>query len=265
MEPYKRALRILLFLSERKKEDPANKYQICRAAGMKELGSEPTLLETINQLESSGNLRVVWIDPKARGPKKSSRYYDLEPLGLANLVGAIDWEKDTDPELFGHLAEKYHDFLPKIFDLWPAFVEVGIRDLFIKRFKELCAPSRIEILGEEIPSPILSKHAFEQFLGPWWALDKVSRERWLKGISRIESIRPHLAEAIVMRVVGDIEDANKMLEQIASEPIVLLKLWELQVLEAKSGTFLDNLARYRNRLEEESRQEVNSSRPGQAP
>jgi DNA-binding PadR family transcriptional regulator len=228
MEPHQRALRILLYLAERKRDDPPNKYQICRAPKMKELGSEPTILETINQLESSKNIHVVRTDRKARGPKKSSRYYDLTPLGLANLVDAIDWDpKTTDLSLFDHLAKKYHSLLPRIFDLWQAFGDAGISDLFVKRFKELCSPSWMEVAvgerTERVPPLLLSKDALEIFLQPWW-MDRTLQDRWLKGINRIESLRPQIASTIMKRVLGNIRDANEMLQAISAKEISISEL-----------------------------------------
>jgi DNA-binding PadR family transcriptional regulator len=227
MEPDQRAIRILLYLAERKKDDPPNKYQICRAPKMKELGSEPTILETIKRLESSENIHVVRIDRKARGPKKSSRYYDLTALGLANLVSAIEWDPTTtDISLFDHLAKKYQSLLPRIFDLWQPFSDADISDLFVKRLKELCSPSWMEVAirerTEPVPPLLVSKDALEIFLQPWWR-DRTLQDRWLKGINRIESLRPRIAGAIMDRILNNIRDANDMLRTISAEELAVLR------------------------------------------
>jgi DNA-binding PadR family transcriptional regulator len=222
-----RTMEILLLLAQK---GPLNKYGICKVLVPK-YGSEPTILYAVRDLTEEKRgigaaIRVAKTERGARGPKGTSNYYDLTPSGLAHLLNAIAWDLKNPGrdffDFFGHLAAKYLDLFPEIFNLWPAFVDAGIADLFIQRFKYTCKHS----------DDLLSENALYWFLAPSWA-DRALRERWLKGINRIESIRPYLAHILVMQALDDIKDSNKQLQMLTSEQIVLIKQRELTALEGE--------------------------------
>lgn len=122
-----RKLKILRYLGE---HGPANKYRIRKDSGA---GSQPTVLATVNDLEKSGEIKSheTIAHPKGGQPSKK---YDLTLWGLAHLIFGtwsvhnlrIGNAKKINSNLLDHLAKKYRDLMPGLFDqLWPALREVG--------------------------------------------------------------------------------------------------------------------------------------------
>lgn len=118
----------LLSLSE-----PKNKSQICSEAGKQDLGSRPVIFEAIAKLERNQSIRVNRIKEKAQGTKPS-KYYELAPLGLAviieELIGPSEPDYRTAISQLKALAEKYHDYFPRLFDLAKPLFDEGFEDLF---------------------------------------------------------------------------------------------------------------------------------------
>jgi DNA-binding PadR family transcriptional regulator len=199
MKYWQRRLKVLRLLARR---GPLNKYGICRDLVPKE-ASEPTILYLVDEMEQDGLIKVVNTIKKVRG-SKPSKYYDLALHGLAGLVVHLG-ETESDRQFLSHLARKYRDLMPSIFDAWPAILQGGVEDVAVERLDLLCSlllsgwPMRQAIHTEvDIVEKdgVLSEDAADLFLDPLdCSLDledgrpPAAAERWLEAVRSNGSLR----------------------------------------------------------------------------
>jgi len=191
-----------------KGERPLNKYRIWLQFQSKELGTEPTILTAIDELEESGLITAAQTNEKARGGKPSKQY-DLTLLGLRLLLGGIQSLETSKPELsrsaVPYLLKKYRAFVPEIFSLWDQYKIRNIEDLAetclfdaadkwydaseyvghkqdLKRWqKEAREGSRAE--------PDLHYRFIESFFFSADILENEERSRWLKAMKADADLR----------------------------------------------------------------------------
>jgi DNA-binding PadR family transcriptional regulator len=122
-------LKILHYLAE---HGPANKYRIRKEGGA---GSQPTVLDAIDELEKSGAIKIVDEKTNVRG-STPSKYYDLTPEGLRTLILGLDHlglRQSHVNYLYRGLAKKYYEYCPCVFKFWPDFVKASVEVLAQRR------------------------------------------------------------------------------------------------------------------------------------
>ncbi len=133
---FERAVKILRVISEANSSDPRklpNKYDVGKALDFMQMGTEPTILAAISELEEATLIYPKHIDEHARGGKPS-KHYDLTFEGLLLLLGGVrelGWKrvgfrKGTH---FSTLVRRHQHLLPEIFGLWERYEEQGIADV----------------------------------------------------------------------------------------------------------------------------------------
>jgi hypothetical protein len=136
-QPERRGALLLTLLRH---HGPLNKYGICQHL-VPHVGSEPTILYLVDEMEQSGQITVVSTVKKVQGTKPS-KYYGLSLRGfswimreyLEAVTKAKEEKKDTrvwgiktPPEEFIRgVVERHRHLMPPLLDLWPAFVEAGL-------------------------------------------------------------------------------------------------------------------------------------------
>ena len=197
---WQRPLKVLRLLA---RKGPLNKYGICRDLVPKE-ASEPTILYLVAEMEQDGLIKVVNTVKKVRG-SKPSKYYDLALHGLAGLVVHHSGETESDRRFLSHLANKYRDLMPSIFDAWPAILQSGVEDVAAQRLDLLCSillsgwPTRQALHAESTvleKDGALAEDGVDLFLDPLdCSLDledgrpPAATERWLEAVRNNSSLR----------------------------------------------------------------------------
>jgi hypothetical protein len=110
-----------------------NKYDIFKALEPTGLGTEPTFLAAIDELEEAGMIWASFIDARARGGNPS-KHYDLTVMGLQELFGAIyhfGWKEIgfRKGASFSTLAQRCSSLLPQIFGLWERYRQQNVADI----------------------------------------------------------------------------------------------------------------------------------------
>jgi hypothetical protein len=137
-------MQILRVIAEADASDPRklpNKYEICRTLDP-ELGTEPTILAAVSDLDEAGLIYARYVDEHARGGSPS-RHYDLTLQGFQELVGGIGdlgWKKIgfRKGARFSMLARRYRDTLPEILGLWERFEREGVAGLIQNSMFAVC-------------------------------------------------------------------------------------------------------------------------------
>ncbi len=219
----KREARILLLLA---KTGPLNKYHIWKQLAPQKKETEPTILQAIQDLDKRGDIRVVDIKEKVRGPKPS-KYFDLSFHGLMTLIMLTSQTdlgiKDFD-SFSAQLANKYHELEPSfkpIFELWPAVIQAGVQDLAWFRLVLLCgATLRNPITWEESKlrgfMGYPTSRPIDFFLDPFGYTSQ-ERDRWLSAVRKNDILRQAMTDSLQRRVQDYSNQINNMLEMLKSE------------------------------------------------
>lgn len=227
---------ILRVLSE---EGPVNKYRICKRLESN-MGSEPTILYAVSELEKDGFIKVIETKDKVRGGKPS-KLYDLSILGVTKLL-AEQLKEKYDFEFVDHVAKKYRHLIPDLFAAWPAIVQAGLGDEIMPALADhiewmadaLVIRTEREAKGEVekdegghlsyghgiVPSPILVEPP-SMCLDLTGFLDGVSYEKWLLDhplimILDVDHRRKKLVEAVRGNTIlrqAVIKDLHELIER----------------------------------------------------
>jgi DNA-binding PadR family transcriptional regulator len=126
-----------------------NKNQIWQQLKGQQLGSEPTILYAIDDLQKWDMVKVVKTDRAVPGGNKFN-YYTLTPSGVENLISAgIIHTRSISPSTVRSLLQRYQDLLPyaaSVSDLWPIFRKEKVEDIAARRLARLFA----ECHGEQL-------------------------------------------------------------------------------------------------------------------
>jgi hypothetical protein len=142
---FERAIKILRVITETDASDPhklPNKYEIFKALEPTGLGTAPTFLAAVDELEEAGLIRASLIETQARGGRPS-KHYDLTVKGLDELLGGIDYlgwkgagfRKGAG---FSTLARRYSSLLPEIFGLWERYRQQNVPDIVERSIISVC-------------------------------------------------------------------------------------------------------------------------------
>jgi len=143
---FERAMKVLRVIAEADNSDPRNlpnKYDICKSLRSSGLGTEPTFLAAIDELEEAGLIYARFVDTHARGGSPS-KHYDLTLKGLEELIGGINelgWKKlGFRKEMsFPVLARRYTPLLPEVFGLWGRYQQHNVADIVQRSLLSVCS------------------------------------------------------------------------------------------------------------------------------
>lgn len=156
--------RILAFIAVR---GPVNRNEI--EDEIKPAIDHPTIHDAVKELIASKLIKEVRTERRNRG--LVVHYFNLTRLGLT-------WLGITESGMFLHphaaIAEKHHDLLPEIFDVWPNIVKVaaryGVEDYARENFQQYCGGAfeeeRRRTLQGRIDQEGLRRLLDEFFLSP---------------------------------------------------------------------------------------------------
>lgn len=142
---FERVINILRVVAEADASDPSklpNKYEIFKALEPTGLGTEPTFLVAIDELEEGGLIHPILVDTHARGGSPS-KHYDLTVKGLDELLGGIDYLGWKEAGFrkgagFSTLARRYSSLLPEIFGLWERYRQQNVADIVERSILSVC-------------------------------------------------------------------------------------------------------------------------------
>jgi hypothetical protein len=133
-ERLRRYVHVLQLLAET--DTKLNKNGIWLQLKGQELGSEPTILYAIDDLEKWGMIKEVKTKKIVPGGK-TFNYFKLTRTGIENLISAgILLTKSITVSTAKLFLQKYRELLPyaaEISDLWPVFAEAKVEDIGIRR------------------------------------------------------------------------------------------------------------------------------------
>jgi len=208
-----RGLRILHLLATRR---PLNKYKICQELEDKELGTEPTLLAAIDKLAKTRCILIVRTERNPRGPSPSN-YYDLSILGLGELVRLLPQlklDRAAVNGLFRDLAKKYHDYIPDVFEIWPAFGEAGIEDLAQRRLRVFSNQLYRDAWMSKRPRDVVHLSGFF-FLEPSYLQlfqDDESQTRWMEGVCNNRTLATAFKRSFCKRLIDQLTDFTEQID-----------------------------------------------------
>ena len=202
-----------------------------------EAATQPTIRGDLEEMlkEVPPLVKTVDTDQKARGGRPSD-YYDLDFLGLSTLVVYFETlgERANDPRQFArHVAEKYHDLLPSVFNLWPEFIKENAEDLAWRGLKRACGDfaeltpasfdpgsPRFSAFGEKDPvgSPDYATTCFfggiMVDLGDLGSINPfyfAAHDAWLQVVARDQMIREALVGFALNGLAEKINDVSELL------------------------------------------------------
>lgn len=212
----KRQIRILMLLTQK---GPLNKYHICKEL-MPAHGTEPTILQAVSDLERQKLIDVIHVDEDARG-SKPSKHYDLSLQGLLAFMEGVLRGPNASSRM-RHLAEKYHNLLPGLFDLWPSIVQTGIEELACRKLEAVHSVAFLDIWDypEMVPdSDELAEYVEDFLLGSY--LEQDVHKQWMELLGKDKVLRYAVNIAALNRTARLVQELTRSLQLMPYEEIEL--------------------------------------------
>lgn len=213
----RRRVNILRLLAEK---GPLNTYRICEHFVQGKAGSEPTILYAVRDLREMHCIRAARIDNKSRGVKPSE-HYDLTLAGLLVLIKSL-LDNEGGHRFLEHLATKYRNLMPSVFDVWAAIRDAGIADLAFRRLQHLCDAALLD-LGSAEPTDWptdLIREDIDTFFDP-------GEKRWLEGVMTNKTLRERVKESLrnaiawreweIEGAIEENEEAERILDALSKK------------------------------------------------
>ena len=191
-------------------QGPLNKYNIWLKLQSKKLGTEPTILAAIEELEQIGFVQPARTDTEARGGRPS-KWYDLTLAGVLWLMRGIAFlEPEKLESSVTYLAEKYDALLPEIFHHWQNYKAQNVEDMALEalaeevdppdyvgfkhnsiRWRELERTNQYWQDRAELEAEGAKRQAHDFFLRVehQWIVKPEKWERWLKAMKEDSDLR----------------------------------------------------------------------------
>lgn len=251
-ERLRRYVHILWLLAEA--DTKLNKNGIWLQLKGQGLGSEPTILYAIRDLEKWGMIKEVKTKKIVPGGK-TFNYYRLTQSGVENLISAgIIRTKSISRNAVRLLLQKCRELLPyatDILDLWPLFRQAEVEDIAVRRLAMFIVNFHGEqlyyyVLGMASP-PLVGTRAIlkmlaggsdtrtvdddvEAFLDPHTSLDSHDAPfpnaedgftRWIELVRSSEKLQAIVVRAALKTAYGFMRSNNDTLKLLAVKPISL--------------------------------------------
>jgi len=162
--------------------------------------------------------------------------YDLTDFGVSILIF-----KTSKPDaLLRRLVKKYHDFLPEIFNLWPAFIKTGIEDLALAELRMLVC--RVDyVIRPPLPHGVRKIDTDPFFIYPVARRPPEIRKRWLEAVRSDNALKQATIMALHRSASQEIGQVNEIRRLLSEPEIVSIQIGELTDKEMVSLLVEPNL------------------------
>jgi hypothetical protein len=239
----KRWTRILYVLAM--EEKPLNPYKVWNKLVKEEVATQPTIRGDLEDMLQKTLVKTVDTDQKARGGRPSE-YYDLTLLGLASVVCRYDelGNKVEDPHQFAsHVAKKYRDLLPPIFDLWPEFVREKVNHLAWRELQAACGFADVNKISSVEEAEDVYWFFFHHISVAVARPTNPNDNAWLQAVVRNQTIRETLVGFELNELSERIERANEFLRLLPDHSCDEVKTGPKELFRGAFLSFLEHLDR----------------------
>jgi hypothetical protein len=205
---------------------PLNAYKTWTKLVKEETATQPTIRADLEELLQKGFVKNVDTNQKARGGRPS-KHYDLSLLGLAELLYGLPGSELT-AGFIGHVAKKYRDVMPLIFDAWPSIVEAGVEDIARRQLSlhclEISDMAREWFLenGMTGEPPQKLQHLLARYFLRPLAPRFPERQRWIEALRGCETLRKTTLHALTDRAAREIQRVNVSMKLLSAPELRLV-------------------------------------------